>query len=401
MNIVFFNTQYSGHNVEYLDHLIDYLRQHTDENNYIFIVHPDFKIFFPEIFKKAKSGSNIKVVGIQSTKLKRATNNYFHITNAIHIYKLMDDYARIKNADHVFLLEFNSYQPTIGLYRQKYFVSGVLFRPFYRKKLTTIVDYITYLRKLIITFLYSKNKNVKDVFILNDKKTVQKLNTLYNTEIFKTLPDPVPKLSPLINHSIRNSLNIDNKKIIFLHFGALSERKGTINIIEAFSILPDKLKQKVVLLIIGKPESDSFDLKINLKIRTTKNAGCTPNIIYDNKFVSSSMMKTFFEQCDVVLVPYANIESSSGIVGHAISSKKLLIGPDKGLLAEIIREYGRGVLIPDNNPQTIVNSILRAITEYKVDYNNDQYLQLHSPKAFSKALIHSFAHYKHELTSQA
>ncbi len=47
-------------------------------------------------------------------------------------------------------------------------------------------------------------------------------------------------------------------------------------------------------------------------------------------------MKSYFEQTDYFLIPYKNVESSSGILGHAIAAGKPVIATDKGLIGDFV-----------------------------------------------------------------
>lgn len=77
----------------------------------------------------------------------------------------------------------------------------------------------------------------KKVFVLNDKRSVSLLNEKYNTDKFCFLPDPFPQTeSP---KDIREDLNIPVKNKIFLHFGGLGRRKGTLLIADTISRMKD------------------------------------------------------------------------------------------------------------------------------------------------------------------
>ena len=389
MRILIFNSQAAGHNYEYLDYLINHLKQYPTTHEYVFMVHPELKNISTEIVEKINRMNNVKIVSLRNKTLKNISKRKFSAIKSILFYKLMNNAARKYNIDQVFLMEINTFQFALMLFRQNYLVSGILFRPFYRKQRVTMGDNVSYYRKLITIRLLLKNNHIKHIHLLNDYKTAVMLNTICSTKVFKMLPDPVPNIVPLKNYSIRTSYNIGSEYIILLHIGSLSERKGTINILEAFSLLPENIKQIICIIIGGKAESQSLDSSIKHTINAINETKYNSNIIYINEHISKHMMKSFFEQCDVVLVPYSNVESSSGVVGHAIASKKLLIGPDHGLLGEMLREYSVSILIGDNYPKSIASAILKAVGEYKVNYDNTKYLLQHSPSSFAKNLIQS------------
>lgn len=142
---------------------------------------------------------------------------------------------------------------------------------------------------------------IKRVFILNDNKTVNFLNNKFNTTIFQILPDPIPELKPMPGFSLRNTYNINLNKKILLHFGSLTERKGTLEILDAVDFLNNETITRIAVLLIG-----NTDLKMEKDILSRKSSILskypTAKIIFINKFVSEEMMKSCFDQSDFILM---------------------------------------------------------------------------------------------------
>jgi glycosyltransferase involved in cell wall biosynthesis len=147
--------------------------------------------------------------------------------------------------------------------------------------------------------------------------------------------------------------------------------------------------QKIALLLIGKAENKTTQLIIEQKIETIQKNHPGVVVIFKNEFVHSSYLKSYFNQCDIVLIPYKSVETSSGIVGHAIASGKPVIGTNKGLLGELIFQNNLGLTIERVSPRLISQAIKESIHHRFFPYINAGYLEEHSPERFAEIIIHS------------
>ncbi len=388
MSILFYDTEISGHHCEYINHLVEYIAEKKLDGDFIFVTHPQFKAKFPAIFKKADISTNIRITEI-SQKEHESINKGVIIRRSINAYRLMNRYARKYKAQKVFLLYFNTYQLALGLFRQQYSISGILFLQFYRMERNSLKDKLKYHRKYWQTWLYTRNKAIKNIYILNDPKSVKYLNSEFKTEIFQMIPDPVPVLIPNSIFLVRKTFHINPNRKIFLHFGSLSERKGTLDIMEAFHYIESKDISNMALLLIGKA-SRGIDEMIKKSINSIQQKHNNALIIYKNDFVDDPMMKSYFDQCDYVLIPYKNVESSSGIFGHAMAAKKPVIGTKKGLLGELIMENNLGIAIDDQTPAKIAEAIHQAMFSKKINVHNTNYLDNHSKICFAEKILFEY-----------
>tara|TARA_R110002050_G_scaffold69630_2_gene150685 strand:+ start:16479 stop:17645 length:1167 start_codon:yes stop_codon:yes gene_type:complete len=385
---LFFDIIATGHHSEYISHLITYLcniNNDNDNNTYSFVVHPDFETRFPDIVEKTKSNLYIHWYPITTNEL----NTVEHLSMAkasFANFKLMNAYAKRLEADHVCLLYLNTFQLALSVKKPTYTLSGILFQQFSRMPRTTWKDKLKYQRKKIITKLYAKNKKIKAVYILNDSKTATLWNSWFDTTIFKMLPDPVPLLEPLETFNIYDHYGVTPENRIYLHIGSLGNRKGTFESIEAAHFISKEEQNKTTLLLVGKTEDKTTAQKIKETIHKVQRTSQV-QLIWDDSFVSNEQMKSIFNQCYAVLIPYKNSEASSGILGHAIASKKPVITTGSGLLKELVETNEFGVLLDKVTPEKIAETI----TKLKIiDTNEERYslfLNEHTPQIFSELLI--------------
>jgi len=380
---LFFDIQITGHHTEYISHLIDYLKVNEDANEYYFIVHPAFSLKFPIIFSKANDIKNVTWVEIKNEELK-TLQHIGTIKKSFVEYKLMHRYAKRFKVNHVCLLYFNTFQLACLFFRPTYTISGILFLQFYRMSKNTLKEKLKYYRKYFTTKLYTLNPHIKKIFILNDKQTVSYLNNEFNTKIFEMLPDPIPDLKPLDDFDIYDYYNIDRKSKIFLHIGALGNRKGTFEVIESALFLPKEKQKEITILLVGCVSNNEIETLMLKKIATSsKNSDV--NIVWDNQFVSNAQMKSLFNQCHAVLMPYKNAEASSGILGHAVAANKKVIATSGGLLKDLIKENNLGVLIPKVTAKTIAHALIK--NSFKTDVLKRKFIAVRNPRFFASKLI--------------
>ena len=381
---IIYDSEIEGHHTEYITHLIRYItNDENDEERYIFLVPEEMQYKFPEIIKLADNCDNIKwefISNLQCTFLK-----------ALPLYKrsfkelaLVNSYADKFEAKEVFLLYFNIFQLALIFKRPLFDIKGILFLQFYRMQKNTIFQRLKYYRKYWITKLYCYNSKIKTVFVLNDDKTVDFLNNRFKTRKFKMLSDPIPIYQEEKTYDVFKHYNIPRNKKILLHPGAIDPRKGTYEIIEAVDLLKDKETDEFAILIVGKAKADIENV-IKEKLSTLKNNEFT--IIFDNTFVSNECLKSLLVQCYAVLMPYKNVEASSGILGHAAINNKRVLAPDSGLIGEIIKKYKLGILIDKPTALCIASGIKNL---HKFDNNEAsaaEFVSGHTADIFSDSML--------------
>jgi len=382
---LFFDIELSGHHSEYFRHIVEEITKRRLQDNFLFVVHPEFTSKFPDILAESSKAENIRFFEITQEEYVKAHQGCL-LRRSLKEYKLMDSYVKKNNAQSVCLLYLNTFQLALGWYKANYKISGILFLQFYRMSQNSLKEKIKYFRKYWQTWFFVRNKMIKRVFVLNDSKTAEYLNKEFKTSIFQMLPDPVPSIIAKPEFNIRKVYGIEPNHIVLLHFGALSERKGTIDILESFSYLAENVINKIAVLFIGTSDSKTSE-DINSRILAIKKTYPDAFVVFKNEFVPNEIMKAYFEQSDIILIPYKNTEASSGILGHAIASNKIVLGSRKGLLGELIADNNLGITIDEINPESIAEGIKMSIENFVPTYNREHYLTAHSKELFASAVI--------------
>ncbi len=149
----------------------------------------------------------------------------------------------------------------------------------------------------------------------------------------------------------REKLNIPHENIVMLLLGSIRGNKGVIELIEDFKRLK---RQKVELLIAGKPANKELEQLIKQKISEHK------NIQLKSGFVPDEEIQIYMNACDVVVFPYQEI-LTSGAVFLAMSFSKPCIAPRHCCLGEVLDDDGAFLYNSDCQ-----NGLLQAM-EYAIN----------------------------------
>ncbi len=388
MKKLFFDIGITGHHSEYIGHLIDYLfKKKEDGNEYFFVVNPEFSQRFPMITGKAKQIKNLHWLPINTDELQKIKSTR-KVRSSLIEFQVMNRYAKKNRVDHVCALDFHSIKYGGIFYRTSYTISSILFLQFHRLKRDTSKQKLEFYKRYYTTKWCTRNKQITTVFILNDQHTTTFMNNEFKTDCFKMLPDPIPILEPLKIFDIHDHYRIDKNRKIFLHIGSLGHRKGTLEVIEAAAQIEDADQKGVALLLVGKAgttaDENLYSEKIEMMQKITD-----VQLIWDNQFVPVKMMKSLFNQCDRVLLPYKNAEFSSGILGHAAASQKKVIATGAGLIQELVIQYQLGELLETPDAKNIAEKIKEVLHKDSVPTKKSDFVRAHSPEVFAQKVLNA------------
>lgn len=346
MIYLLFDLYLTGHHSEYIEHLVKYLvNREPDKNKFYFVLNPFFSQQFETIANLTKDREDIIIICVEELEWKNAMRGSL-LEKSFSQFNLMDKYAKKLNVNSVILLHINVFQPALCLKRTKYLIRGILFSQFTRQDFRKgFSERLRYIRRYLQTLLLTKNKKLVEVFLLNDKESCNYLNREFKTNIFSFLPDPVPEL--IINDfvNIREKYAIPSMNKIFLHFGVLSERKGTFDILRSLFSIPSEKQSGITLILAGKIDHPTTLTNLQTIFDDLKRVSNKVQVIFENSFVTNDLKNNLFHQSDFVLIPYKNVEASSGVFGHALAANKPVVGYSKGLLGQMIKDYKFGIII--------------------------------------------------------
>jgi len=362
-NILIYEPADTGHHPEFINNLWTYLKNSPPiDKKILFAIHPKI----------------VELYNLESTKIQNV--------EIILVLKYYSNFSEIKNlanrllATDVIIMTLNPLFMSLAFDRFKFNITGIVFNPFN----TNYENYSIYKRfyKELLYLIVSRRNRIKRIFILNDLRSAVFLNNRYKVNKYMYLPDPIPfyKKEKLPSSIIL----LIKKRTTILHFGTMSDRKGTQIILDSIELLPPEYMKDLAFLFIGKPCNKNFKDKINEKILLYKKIYPSINIYYYSDFVSVGMMEAYFEISDLVLIPYISNNMSSGVLGHAVKYNKPIVS-GKGLLGEIVCDNNLGFSI--NVSKNAIRDVIVEFLKYGKVINGESYVNEHSIENFSKIIL--------------
>ena len=232
-----------------------------------------------------------------------------------------------------------------------------------------------------------RNKSIKSVFILNDRDAVDYMNSWsFSRNVFRFLIDPIP--AGMRSIKVSKEKPKSKKQFNFIMMGAISPRKGCLEVIKAFKHINLQEGKTVSLRLLGafSKEYPDYPKLIKTEIEALKLARSDVRIEMNNQFID----KKHFAKKSVFLIVssfYINLNGSSGMIGHACRYGKPLLVSYDGLIGEIVRDNKLGhVLIHKTLKLWSIEAIISFSFEYS-ETNAKIYYEDASHFQFARNLI--------------
>jgi len=284
----------------------------------------------------------------------------FEITEKdINSYKRAADFLNLNNVDMVCLqFEYGIFGGKAGSYI-----------------LTLLKD----LRMPIVTTLHTilKEPNadqsyvLKEVAALSDRIVVMSergskfLQEIYEIPSDKIdfIPHGIPDV-PFVDPSFNKDLFGVEGKIVLLSFGLLSSSKGIESVISALPAIVAQFPD-FVYIVVGathpntiKHEGETYRISLQW---LAQQKGVEKNVIFYNRFVSQEELIEFIGAADIYITPYLNeAQITSGTLAYTVGAGKAIISTPYWYAQEVLSE-GRGILIPFQNSEAIVDQIIKLL----------------------------------------
>lgn len=373
MKTLFFETSLEGHRYEYLRNLY-YACTEKEEQSFLFYIPEDERV------KGWKHAENMHVEYLLQQQIDYATKGNLLLLSyrkAKIIKRLVEEH----NVSHVFLIFFMLYMPfLIFLLPKGVTVSGIVYRSFLwedilkQSKLRKWLEWMRY-------WLMAKSRIVDKVLLLNDEKSATVFNKKFSTNKFLRLPDSYSPLEGELK-DIRKELQLHDSDLLFIQIGQLSDRKGTLEILDAIAMMTGEELAHKHFFFAGKVVRDISE-SFYKKVTTLTDRGA--HIYVKDEFVSFEFLNSICASCDCMFTPYKNTCQSSGAIGYAAQFGKPVIGPLRGLLGNLISHYRLGYQIKDITAE----SLFRSIVDFKRIPVPDDYVRDNQLKDFLKICLNN------------
>lgn len=157
--------------------------------------------------------------------------------------------------------------------------------------------------------------------------------------------------APKVEMDATPDQNPDKDTIDLLLFGQVKPYKGTDIIINALALLPDTLKSKVKLHVVGRPQMDMEPLFALAKEKNVEH-----QINWDLRFIDDAEIPAIFTAADIMVMPYREIDAS-GVLMVSLAVGRPIIASKIGLFKELLEDGQHGILTEPDNPQNLAQAI--------------------------------------------
>lgn len=388
MNTIIYDPAVSGHHLDYLTFLVDFLliQPQSVQEKYIFVVNPDAKSRF------SSAESKLKFHYLDPSIIAHFDSIKSILVKAKTEFDVIEALSETYHASNIILMFVDYMQLEIGKRQSnKLKLSGIFFSPFrpqfedqntIKNKLNGILKGI---RKDLQVRWMLRNKNLNRLFILNDRSAVAEFNHKYGNR-FSFLPDPAPNFNTTAQLEsmvfLRKKYKIDSSKKVLLIFGSISRKKNIENIIEALKLLSPAYQQQIVLYICGEPDEE-YSMKLSQLL--TKSAISLPNITFipHLSFVPSAIIDDIFRLSSLILSPYINYYNSSGVVSLAAKYNVPILVAESSLAADIVSEYKLGFAVNPKKSADIAAILSFFLcdgklidgSKYLIDFSADKFCE--------------------------
>ena len=202
------------------------------------------------------------------------------------------------------------------------------------------------------------------------------------------LPDPWSGVFDMSVSAARAKLGIAGDKLVLLHYGIGTRRKGLHLIIR--TMLSSARSNHWHLLCAGQVTDDREIVNGLQKLSRQGDATVL------NRFVSQEDERACFCATDIVMLPYVRHFGSSGVLALSAAAGKMVIASDEGLIGKRVREHQLGLCFASGNSQELAAAIRSAEKMLRNEPNHytraaHHFAQTCSRKKFTTALISIYA----------
>ncbi len=147
----------------------------------------------------------------------------------------------------------------------------------------------------------------------------------------------------------------DGDRLTFLQFGKIKEYKGADVLLQAVGRLSDAQRRRCHVSIVGRPYIDTQPM---LDLLSRHHLQDVVDLRFD--FVSDEEMATLFDQADVLVFPYRDIDTS-GVLMAALARAIPVVASNIGCFAEMLLDGREGRLVPADDPEALAGALASLI----------------------------------------
>jgi glycosyltransferase involved in cell wall biosynthesis len=384
--LMLFDLALGGHHGNYIQHLIDYAYEKKIFGEIDIVVLPQFanvhqdtvKVIsaskHPQINLVSISTAEEAALGSRNSGVKRTLRNFRE-------WEIFCKYAQKLQTTYALIMYLDTYALPIAFGKKSPCAfSGIYFRPTFHY--STFASYqpsgqpawkknIQHWREKITIDQILRRSQLHKLLCLDPfaVKALQSSKMIH-------LADPVSSSPPLLSDLsiFQTKLGIEQHRRVFLLFGALDERKGIYQLLDAIELLPPEITQNFCLLTVGKTNPDE-QTRIQPKVAALRQTHPVQILeLYD--FIPEDEVSKYFQAADVILAPYQRHVGMSGILLLAAAAGKPVLSSSYGLMGELVEHHQLGLAVDSTVPAEIAQALSRYVLESPTTFGDRHRMSL-------------------------
>lgn len=362
-----------GHHLEYVHHLYEKFRRSGEAC--VFVVPERFEELRGKLLWEAASNIRFDLISREETDRYEQAGT---LRKRFLLAQLLGNKIRQHRVCQVFCLYLSPFTSSMWMIPSGAVLSGIVYQiPLYREQ----VSFLRRLRDFQEFSCYARNRKFGRVYLLNDPEGAERMNRKYRTEKFVGLPDPYLPLAQEHLPDIRARYGIPQDRTLFVHLGAMTWGKGTMDILHSLKGLGKEESSRYWFFFAGKVGPD---IKSEFDASLRHLQGIVDITLVDD-FCEYDFFAALCQACDALVLPYHRTSQSSGIIGYASQFGKPVIAPGKGLLGNLIRKYALGYMLEEVSVPALQSSY-RAIAAGNVPAPTRAYCEANTVSAFMESI---------------
>lgn len=177
-----------------------------------------------------------------------------------------------------------------------------------------------------------------------------------------------------LDHDGASAPAADDGLCRILFFGEIKPYKGLRLLIEAIAALPAAVRARLRLHVAGRPRMDMAPL-----VELCRTNGFAEQVSWDLRFVAPDEVAPLFAACDVVALPYHDVDSS-GVLSLAIGAGKAVVASSVGGFRDLLAD-GETALLAPLEPADFAAALARLVDEPALRRRLGAALQRHGTEA--------------------